>query len=47
MVKDSERGDSGPFTLKLTNPSGTVEGTIQVTVLGNVLLITSVLYSRL
>jgi len=33
VIKSAERGDTGPYSLKLTNPSGAAEGTINVIVL--------------
>lgn len=34
IIKDSERKDSGPYTVRLRNPAGTAEATVNVIVLG-------------
>ena len=34
VIPKCERGDTGTYTVRLQNPSGTVEGTINATVLG-------------
>lgn len=50
VIKDAARKDSGPYKLILKNESGTVEGTVNVTVLGtwsSVLVFTVALFINL
>lgn len=38
IIKNANRGDSGPYNVTLKNASGTVDATVRVTVLGKLLL---------
>ena len=38
VVKDAKRDDTGPYKVVLRNPSGTVDATVNITVLGKIFL---------
>ena len=45
IITEAERGDTGTLTLQLKNESGSAEGSLKVTVLGDLKIILSLIFN--
>ena len=45
IITGAERGDTGPLTLQLKNECGSAEGSLKVTVLGDLKIILSLIFN--